>query len=101
MTLPGHHTELLDVLLSQSEINVNITNKNGWTPLMLAGWFRREEMFREASDEFTESRGSVLSCCRRLLRVPGIEVNRMNENGETAAHFTRGECLKVRIHQFY
>ena len=36
-----------------------------------------------------------MSCSRRLLRVPGIEVNRVSERGPTAAHLAGGECLKA------
>ena len=77
LAVSNNHTELLDVFLSQTGINVNITDHLDCTTLMIACDHHQEEIVR------------------RLLGVPGIEVNRVSERGPTAAHLAGGECLKA------
>lgn len=64
--------ELLTLLITAGA-DVNAANGFGWTPLIWAAFFDRYE------------------CVKILLSVPGIDVNKSRENGETALQIAEQE----------
>ena len=92
----NNHTELLELLLSHREINVNITNIHLHTPLILACFADHEEIVREGGE--TEAEFNEYDC-RKLCQVPNIQINSVGDIGWTAAHWAvendTASCLKV------
>ena len=53
----NNHSELLELLLAQTGVDVNVTNNEDETPLMMACFAGRENIVRkEAFDEFNDKR---------------------------------------------
>jgi len=67
----GGHREMVDLLLAQPGVDVNITDDNNRTPLMVACYW--------------DVRSRIL---RRMLQVEGLHLNNRDESGLTALHVT-------------
>ena len=77
----NNYGDLLELLLTQTGVNVNITDRYNFTPLMVA---------------CAEGHENIV---RRLCQAPGIELNRRNVVGITALHcavtWNKPRCVEV------
>ena len=76
-----NYRDLLELLLTQTGVNVNITDRYNSTPLMMACYKGHKDIVR------------------RLCQVPGIELNIRDVYGRTALHWAvaknRPRCVEV------
>ena len=87
-----NYTELLEILLSHSDIKINKTTK----------WYDRSFLQSQLTSLMFACDAGNPATVSRLVEVPGLDINHQDECGQTAAHFAciegfpgHTECVRI------
>ncbi len=98
--LKGHHESLGELItLKKGEINVNIPNSLGQSPLHMACFFGQEKGGKQAVKLPQEKILSYVKCIQLLLQA-GAKVNAQDSKGLTAAHYLAAADIPENVKLF-